>query len=111
MQKRASKHIVFDFNSIEENAYFANINPHLFNWVIENLIRNALDSLEGSGKIHGNISRENDRISIDISDSGKGIPSSKFKTIFKPGYSTKKRGWGLGLSLSKRIIEEYQTPA
>ena len=86
----------------------AKINPPLFNWVIENLLRNAVDAIEGRvGKIEISVSEKNDSVTIDIKDSGKGIPKSKFKTVFEPGYSTKKRGWGLGLTLVKRIIEGY----
>ena len=74
---------------------------------MENLIRNALDAMDGQGTIGAKVYQENDFICIDLSDTGKGIPSGKFKTVFQPGFSTKKRGWGLGLSLAKRIIEEY----
>lgn len=83
------------------------LNAPLFEWVIENVCKNATDAIEGSGKIHVNISDNAHFVFIDIKDNGKGIAKSKFKTIFKPGYTTKERGWGLGLSLTKRIIEEY----
>ena len=83
------------------------INRHLFDWVIENILRNSLDAMEGIGTISASIYEEENMIAIDINDTGKGIPANKFNTVFKPGYSTKKRGWGLGLSLAKRIIEEY----
>jgi signal transduction histidine kinase len=77
-------------------------------WVMENLLRNALDAMEdGKGNITIHLSEQNNKCIIDVIDTGKGIPSDKFKTVFKPGYSTKKRGWGLGLALCKRIIEEY----
>jgi len=86
----------------------AKINAELFEWVIENLIKNALDAIENKeGKIEFNIASSKKLISIEISDTGKGIEHNKRKEIFKPGYSTKRRGWGLGLSLSKRIIEDY----
>ncbi len=107
MQKRAPRKVNFDFDLGEENIHFANINAHLFNWVLENLMRNSLDSMDGSGTLSSLIYNMDGKVYIEISDTGKGIPSSKFKTIFQPGYSTKKRGWGLGLSLSKRIVEEY----
>lgn len=83
------------------------LNETLFEWVIENLCKNATDAIEGSGRviIHAVVTESN--VIIDVEDSGKGIPKSKYRTIFKPGYTTKKRGWGLGLSLSKRIIESY----
>ncbi len=105
MKRRASRTTIFTFNK-KENLY-ANINTHLFEWVVENLMRNSLDAMDGKGTIAIDLYKEGDYILVDISDTGKGIPSSKFKTIFNPGYSTKQRGWGLGLSLSKRIIEEY----
>jgi two-component system, sporulation sensor kinase D len=83
------------------------LNETLFDWVIENLCKNALDATEGSGSIALSCRETDHHVLIDIEDTGKGIPKSKFKTIFKPGYTTKKRGWGLGLSLTKRIVEEY----
>lgn len=84
------------------------INKHLFAWVIENLLRNAIDAFEkGEGKIIISMYEDKKYVHIDITDNGHGIPSGRFKSIFKPGYSTKKRGWGLGLSLAKRIICEY----
>jgi signal transduction histidine kinase len=84
------------------------INKPLFAWVVENLCKNAVDAMEGEGEIVFSLRgiRDN-KVLIDISDTGKGVPSNKFKTIFKPGYTTKKRGWGLGLSLVKRIVENY----
>jgi two-component system, sporulation sensor kinase D len=83
------------------------INKHLFAWVIENLVRNSLDAMDGKGRIWCQIYKQNNYVYIELSDTGHGIPSGKFKSIFNPGYSTKKRGWGLGLSLAKRIVEEY----
>ncbi len=89
-------------------TFTARINRELFEWVIENLMKNALDAMEGSdGKIGFALSRVNGRVYIDVSDTGKGIDPKLHKEIFRPGYSTKKRGWGLGLTLAKRIIEEY----
>ena len=86
----------------------APLNSDLFEWVIENLLKNALDAMEGaSGHIRIEASRVNDRVRIDVTDSGKGIDRRQWKNVFRPGYSTKKRGWGLGLSLAKRIIEDY----
>ena len=86
----------------------APLNAQLFEWVIENLLKNALDAIEKrEGKIKISARRENDRIFIDIGDNGKGIDRRQWKNVFRPGYSTKKRGWGLGLSLAKRIVEDY----
>ena len=85
----------------------APINRALFEWVIENICKNAVDAMKGVGQINIRLEEEIEHIKIYISDSGKGLNKSDFKSIFKPGYSSKKRGWGLGLSLSKRIIEEY----
>lgn len=107
MKKRASKKIVFEYPVEKENPVFAKINPHLFDWVIENLLRNALDAMEGDGKIKIDINKHHNMANIEITDSGKGISLGNQKAIFKPGFTTKKRGWGLGLSLAKRIIEEY----
>jgi signal transduction histidine kinase len=86
---------------------FAPLNVPLFEWVLENLFKNAIDAMTGEGSININITDQHQFVYIDISDTGKGIPKSKFKTVFKPGYTSKSRGWGLGLSLSKRIVEEY----
>jgi signal transduction histidine kinase len=83
------------------------INTTLFSWVIENLFRNAVDAMRGDGMLEVELSETDKHVIIDISDTGKGIPKKNFKTIFKPGFTTKKRGWGLGLSLAKRIIENY----
>lgn len=107
MKRRASRHTVFQLQAEESNVYWSDINTHLFEWVVENLLRNALDAMDGRGSISIHFYEEDGFNCIDIADTGKGIPASKFKTIFNPGYSTKQRGWGLGLSLAKRIIEEY----
>ena len=85
----------------------ANINPQLFSWCIENLIKNGIDAIKDSGYIKIRISKDQNNTNIYISDSGMGIPKSSFKKIFNPGFTSKKRGWGLGLSLAKRIIEDY----
>ena len=107
MEKRASKKVRFDFPDPNENVVFANINAPLFDWVMENLMRNSLDAMDGTGTIKAEIYRDEEYISIDLSDTGKGMSTSQFKQVFEPGYTTKKRGWGLGLSLAKRIIENY----
>jgi signal transduction histidine kinase len=107
MQKRSSRQMVFEFPTLDQPPVMANINAPLFDWVIENLLRNALDAMDGKGKITVKLYDEKNNICIDVSDTGKGIPSNKFKTVFEPGFTTKKRGWGLGLSLVKRIVNEY----
>ncbi len=108
MKKRAPRKVSFDFTQAEDSPpIYVMANASLFEWVIENLIRNALDALDGKGEISGQIAIKNNKAYINISDTGKGIPSDKRKAVFKPGYSTKKRGWGLGLSLSKRIVNNY----
>lgn len=89
------------------HAVMANVNPPLFEWVIENLCKNAVDAMEGKGKIAITLSTRGDGVRIEVADTGKGIPHNRFKSVFKPGFTTKKRGWGLGLSLAKRIVEEY----
>ena len=108
MQKRSplKVFIQFDFEA-EDNKADIFLSGPLFEWVVENLIRNALDAMEGSGSINIHLKNEPRLITIDVSNNGKPIPKKNFKKIFTPGFSTKKRGWGLGLSLSKRIIEEY----
>ena len=106
MQRRAPRKVSFHFPELGK-PHFAMLNSHLIDWVIENIIRNALDAMDGSGKIEGLIYEDEHWHYLEISDTGKGIPPSKFKTVFQPGFSTKKRGWGLGLSLAKRIVEEY----
>ncbi len=109
MQRRAPRKVTFDFPAPDDHeAKMVNINPPLFDWVVENLLRNAIDAMEGGiGVITVTVYDEPGFVCFDVSDTGKGIPAGKFATVFKPGYSTKTRGWGLGLSLSKRIIEQY----
>lgn len=106
-KKRSSLQVSWQFNYNPTENYKANINVSLFEWVLENLIKNSLDAMEGKGNIIIELTKDADRIIIDITDNGKGMPARQFQKVFKPGFSTKKRGWGLGLSLSKRIIEEY----
>lgn len=107
IRKRASKSVEFNIIQLPNNEIVAHINPTLFNWVLENLLKNALDAMEGKGKIDVTIAKSHKRVFIDVTDSGKGISRANVNAVFKPGYSTKKRGWGLGLTLSKRIIENY----
>ena len=106
-RKRVPRNVTIEYNGLAINTINANINEALFEWVIENLLKNALDALQGRGVIDVKISCDEKYAYVDISDTGKGIPKSKWKSIFEPGYTTKTRGWGLGLSLSRRVIEEY----
>ncbi len=106
LQKRISKKVIFELD-IPSTPLYANISESLFSWVIENLTKNAVDAMEGIGRITFTLFDKGGIICLDISDTGKGIPKSKFQAIFNPGYTTKARGWGLGLSLAKRIIESY----
>ena len=92
---------------VPEKGIKARLNETLFEWVVENLCKNAIDAIEGSGRVILHAVETDNNVIIDVEDSGKGIAKSRFRTVFKPGYTTKKRGWGLGLSLSKRIIESY----
>jgi len=89
------------------SAFIASLSPPLFSWVLENLIRNAVDAMDGEGQIRLTVAQSESGVLVTVSDTGPGIPKSKRKEIFQPGYTTKARGWGLGLSLCKRIIEEY----
>ncbi|MCW3467363.1 sensor histidine kinase [Chitinophaga nivalis] len=106
IRKRAPQKVLFAVHS-KETELPAMISPPLFDWVVENLLKNALDAMEGKGKIDITIDNHPTFITIDVADTGKGIPKMNFEKVFKPGFSTKKRGWGLGLSLARRIIEEY----
>ena len=107
IRKRAPGKIGFNVNTHGQEEIHARISPPLFDWVIENLLKNALDAMEGKGSIHIDIKREKDSIIIDVTDTGKGISKANAVKVFKPGFTTKRRGWGLGLSLSRRIINQY----
>lgn len=106
LKNRVSSQVNFEV-AIGKPGNWANINIPLFEWVVENLCKNAVDAMDGKGHLNLTLNHDSTHVYLDISDTGKGIPRSKFKTVFKPGYTTKKRGWGLGLSLVKRIVEEY----
>ena len=106
LKNRSSQKIKIELESPSHEIEIP-LNEALFEWVIENLCKNAMDAMEGEGNISIKVQDNTQIVYIDISDTGKGIPKSKHKTIFKPGYTTKQRGWGLGLSLSKRIVETY----
>ncbi len=106
LRTRTSDKVQFELITLETTLIIP-LNPPLFEWVLENICKNAIDAIEGEGNITIRIENQKDTVGIDIADNGKGIPKSKQKTIFKPGYTTKARGWGLGLSLARRIVEEY----
>ncbi len=106
LQSRFSKQVVFSFDA-PKNKIMVMLNPALHSWTIENLVKNAIDAMKGKGKLDIIIENETNLLKIYISDSGKGIMKSHYKRVFEPGFTTKKRGWGLGLSLTKRIVEEY----
>ena len=107
IKRRSSEQVKFSIINQGENEIITLINPPLFDWVIENLLKNALDAMDGKGAITIDIKNEPTQIKIDVKDTGKGITKKNIASVFKPGFTTKKRGWGLGLSLSKRIIEQY----
>lgn len=107
IRKRSPQKVKFNVNNYGSTDATAMINAALFDWVIENLLKNALDAMEGRGIIAVDIKNETATVVIDVSDTGKGISKKNIARIFKPGFTTKKRGWGLGLTLCKRIIEQY----
>jgi signal transduction histidine kinase len=107
MRRRTTSKVQFNFETNGHERVEANISPPLFDWVIENLLKNALDAMEGRGSIDVKIKDEPQQVIIDLADSGKGISSGNIRRVFDPGFTTKKRGWGLGLTLSKRIMETY----
>ncbi len=110
MQRRAPRKMVFDFPEPNQEPIMVAVNSHLLQWVFENLIRNSIDATEkGIGTISAKINVVGNKVEVLLSDTGSGIPPSKLKRVFEPGFSTKKRGWGLGLSLAKRIIDEYHS--
>ncbi|MDX5325351.1 MAG: HAMP domain-containing histidine kinase [Bacteroidota bacterium] len=107
LASRVSRKIEIKFDPTEAYKHQIPMNPQLFGWVIENLVRNAIDAIEGRGKITIQVEDLPRTVQIDVSDTGKGIPLNQSNAIFRPGFTTKSRGWGLGLSLAKRIIENY----
>lgn len=106
MSGRIGQGVEFEMN-LYSRILYVELNVNLFDWVVENLIKNGIDAMEGRGKLSFNVSYKNHHIYLDITDNGKGIPRNRFKSIFKPGFTTKKRGWGLGLSLARRIVVDY----
>lgn len=106
IHRRASDKVKMT-TSFTEPQMMADVCAPLFEWVVENLCKNAIDAMQGEGEISVYVSRQTDHILIEVADTGKGIERQHFKDVFRPGFTTKKRGWGLGLSLAKRIVEEY----
>jgi two-component system, sporulation sensor kinase D len=106
LQSRLSKQIEFSFKA-PKSPIMVSLNPTLHSWTIENLVKNAIDAMKGRGQLELEIEQDEDTVKINVTDSGGGIQKKQFKSIFEPGFTTKKRGWGLGLSLTKRIVEEY----
>ena len=108
MESRIGSGVAFDWD-IPQEEYKVKINVNLFQWVIENLVKNSVDAMEGAGKLQCFVESKGNKVFMDIIDTGKGIARGQNKDIFKPGFTTKKRGWGLGLSLAKRIVEDYHS--
>jgi two-component system, sporulation sensor kinase D len=106
LQSRFSKQIEFSFEG-PKSPIFVMLNPTLHSWTIENLVKNAIDAMKGRGKLSLKIEQDGNIVKINVLDTGSGIPKNQYSSIFEPGFTTKKRGWGLGLSLTKRIVEEY----
>lgn len=107
IQSRSFKQIDFHFTTDNDQAIMVNLNVQLYSWVIENLVKNAIDAMQGKGELSISVKRENSKVIILVIDDGKGISKRLYKKIFEPGFTTKRRGWGLGLSLTKRIINDY----
>lgn len=106
-RKRVPRNVSLSYNGLAIAPVKANLNVALFEWVIENLMKNALDAMQGQGELDLRVWSDKDKVYIDVSDTGKGIAKGSWKRIFEPGFTTKTRGWGLGLSLSRRIVEDY----
>ena len=106
LKARSSKLVEFEI-AVPEQKIFVNLNKQLYSWTIENLVKNGIDAMKGKGKLGIEIIPANKEIKIQVTDTGKGLQKNQYQAIFEPGYTTKKRGWGLGLSLAKRIVEEF----
>lgn len=106
LKARSSKLVDFELEA-PENPLFVNLNTQLYSWTIENLVKNAIDAMKGKGQLKIIVTNSDKNVYVKVTDTGKGIPKARFKKIFEPGFTSKKRGWGLGLSLSRRIIEDY----
>lgn len=107
MRRRVSSKVVISVDYREREPIHLMLSVPLFEWVVENLCKNAVDAMEGRGCITVEVAKQINKVCLDFTDTGKGMPKSKYKTVFQPGFTTKKRGWGLGLSLAKRIVEDY----
>ncbi|MBC8006013.1 MAG: HAMP domain-containing histidine kinase, partial [Verrucomicrobia bacterium] len=107
LKTRSSAKVKFILDFDDQTMAEVPLNAALFSWVIENLCKNAIDAMNNSGAIHISLVEKGSQVVIDVSDTGKGISKAYHKTVFQPGFTTKKRGWGLGLSLAKRIVENY----
>jgi len=107
LNARTSSNVIYSFDLPEDREIIIPVSVSLFEWVVENICKNAIDSMQGRGKIDINLSEDEHNAIIDITDTGKGIQKRNFKTVFKPGFTTKKHGWGLGLSLAQRIVCDY----
>lgn len=107
IKKRAGSRVAFYLSVKGDQPVIASVSPPLFDWVIENLLKNALDAMDEKGKIDITVTSDQQEILIDVTDNGKGISKANIKKVFNPGFTTKKRGWGLGLTLTKRIVEQY----
>ncbi|WP_132053781.1 sensor histidine kinase [Pseudocnuella soli] len=107
VRKRAPGKLQFTLNTQQKTSVIVPLSPPLFDWVMENLLKNALDAMEGRGSITVDLQEGDKEVIIDVTDTGKGISRQNIRKVFRPGFTTKKRGWGLGLSLSKRIVEQY----
>jgi signal transduction histidine kinase len=106
-RRRVPRNVTLTYNGLAMAPIEVAINSALFEWVVENLMKNSLDALQGQGTIEVVVGETDKHVFVEVSDTGKGIPKSNWTRIFEPGFTTKTRGWGLGLSLSRRIIEEY----
>ncbi len=106
-RKRIPRNVTLSYNGLAIAPVYASLNAALFEWVVENLMKNALDAMQGHGDIDVRVWSNDKSVMIEVRDTGKGIPKSNWKRIFEPGFTTKTRGWGLGLSLSRRIVEDY----
>lgn len=107
LKSRVARRVDLEFHEPDNGQWQALLNAPLFEWVLENLIRNAVDSLEGEGRVDVRVEQSNNQLKIIVSDTGKGMNVAQQRKVFRPGYTTKKRGWGLGLTLAKRIVEQY----